>query len=429
MKRVTFPSLFYFFFILILIFQLVSQIKSGYAKESYGITEWLINYQGGFVRRGLLGELLYNLNSVSCLNIYSLILSICLILYLVLVIFFVRSFKKKKFPTYILPFVFFLGSPILNNFWVRKDVLLILIFILVIFFSLKETKWSIVFVNIFLVLGILIHESIGFFTLPFLALLLFRKLKNSKNSSNLKTFFVLILQLLPSIFAFCLCLMNKGSWYISNQIWNSWKPIQFPIQSIDNSTVPTAIAGLSWSLKTGLTFAIKTLKNFNDGIYAPIAWFLILVLIYYILINSNWLNVNFKSVVRNGLNRIHLSRVLIFQFVSICPLFILGWDYGRWIFYWVSTSFAIIILLPHEMLQTLFPNSITLISKKITDTFDSTLGNSNRQTYIMILLLGVPTFSWELSYFLHSSPLVIVLRFISDKIQEIYTMISWHPLN
>ena len=33
--------------------------------NGWTFNEWLINYQGGFVRRGLLGELIFNLNKIN----------------------------------------------------------------------------------------------------------------------------------------------------------------------------------------------------------------------------------------------------------------------------------------------------------------------------------------------------------------------------
>ena len=42
---------------------------NGYSKNcSWRVGDWLINYQGGMVRRGLLGELIYNLANITHLN-------------------------------------------------------------------------------------------------------------------------------------------------------------------------------------------------------------------------------------------------------------------------------------------------------------------------------------------------------------------------
>ena len=40
-----------------------------YLNDSWTIGEWLINYQGGFVRRGFIGEIIYILASSSNLSL------------------------------------------------------------------------------------------------------------------------------------------------------------------------------------------------------------------------------------------------------------------------------------------------------------------------------------------------------------------------
>jgi hypothetical protein len=120
---------YYYLFILNLIFYALYRLFKGYCKESWQITEWLINYQGGFVRRGLPGELLFSLNKYTGISTYVVILVISVSSYILLVLFIYNSFKTSGYPIIILPFVYFLGGPIINDFLIRKDVLLILIFI------------------------------------------------------------------------------------------------------------------------------------------------------------------------------------------------------------------------------------------------------------------------------------------------------------
>lgn len=116
-------------FSVILVLKFFELIRSGYPKDSWQVTEWLINYQGGFVRRGLAGELLLRFYYCWGIEPYYVILTMCFILYLGLVIFFYRAFRRAGLPLFLLPFVFFLGGPVLNDFWARKDVFLVWIFI------------------------------------------------------------------------------------------------------------------------------------------------------------------------------------------------------------------------------------------------------------------------------------------------------------
>lgn len=421
-KKINYLTIFYFLFIISVGDILFENISRGYAKESWQITELLINYQGGFVRRGLLGEGLFQLYNYFGFDPYFTILSFCFLVYVFFAIFFIKSFIKKGYPLFALPFVFFLGGPIINDQWVRKDVLVILIFSAVLYFSIKKIKKYLFLTNLFFAIGLLVHEEVGFFCFPILLLIFINK--NKVKYATVKSFFISIVQLSPAIATFVLCLYNKGSLVVSSLIWNSWKMISFPIQGENSSQIPAAIMGLSWSTTQGLSYAIDTLKNFNDGIYAPIAWFIIVTIIYYLLTNTEKVKSEIVNSVKNKeLNKTNISNILIFQFLSVLPLFILGWDYGRWIFLWVASSFSIIILLPNEKMLTLFPRYIEYIRLKINPTLDSIFGKQQEVIFFLFLTVGVPKYSWSLVGYLNSNPVIIVLRFISKLISYIFKLI------
>jgi len=357
MKKSINLSIFYFLFILTLIYIFVFSIIRGYEKESWNITEFLINYQGGFVRRGLLGEILLNIYNFSGLSPYVLILLLCLAAYFLLLVFFIKSFLKSGYSIFILPFVFFLGNPVINDFWLRKDILITLIFISIIYFSTKKSNLYLILVNLLFMTGLLIHESIGFFCFPILLLILAgrKHFSDKTKAASIKSFFSSFLQLLPAAITFLSVLYYKGSQKTADLIWQSWKPVAFPMQTNGNE-IPAAIDAISWSLKKGLLLGIETLNNFDGGVYAPIAWLIILSLIYFVLTNTDKLNVKiFKYHPNKNFNKTNISNILILQLFGVLPLFVLGYDYGRYIFLWVISSFATIILIPEENLSLIFP--------------------------------------------------------------------------
>ncbi len=418
---------FYFLFILILFVILIYRLFHGYAKESWHISEWLINYQGGFVRRGLFGEVLLNLYNYFNLSPYFTILFLCISAYFGLLLFFVKSFIQKGYNIFILPFAFFLGAPIINDFIIRKDVLIILIFILIIYLSNKKSKGYLFFVNLFFIFGLLIHEELGFFCFPVLLLIIINNNKSFYKGDHvlIKSTAVSLIQLSPAIATFGLCLFNNGSLSISKIIWNSWKPIAFPIQNKDDFLIPAAIDGLSWTLNSNLRHIIYTLKNFNDGIYAPLIWFIILLLIYYLLTNTRKLNAKILNYnVTREFGKTNISNILIFQFISFIPLFILGCDYGRWVFLWVSSSFSIITLMPGERIAILFPEFIRIISSKINKILDSIFDKSREFVYFIVFIIGVPFFNWELSTYLRSNAIIIVLKSVSKFIEILFFSIK-----
>ena len=407
-------NIFYFIFVFILTITFFRSIVTGFSKESWGITEILINYQGGFVRRGLLGELVFRAYKIAKIPPYTLIILMCASSYLLLIYFFVKLFIKKGYSLFVLPFVFFLGNPIISTFWVRKDALMILIFISIIHFVAKKSIINLIIVNILFIIGLLIHETIGFYCFPILFLLL-----SDKNIDGFdKKGYVIkwinpFLKITPSLFVFLCTLYFKGSLKISTEIWNSWKPIRFPTQGKDDTAIPSAIDGLSWSAKKGLSFGLDILQNFNDGIYAPFVWLLTIILIYYILINLTKLSFRTGNYKLAGiLNRNNVSNVIILQLITIIPIFILGWDYSRWIFYWVTSSFVIVLLIPEEKLSAIFPKFVSRSSNIINNVLDAVLSDFSVESLCIIVCFSPA--SWQLSTCLNSNALIIVMRFMSS---------------
>ena len=218
-------QVFFYVFIGAQFYGLITSILNGFSKSSWGVAEFLINYEGGFVRRGLLGQILLYVYRITHISPYYLIIGICLMTYFLLVIFFVKSFIKNGYPLFILPFVVLLGNPIINCFWLRKDTVLVSLFILIMYLLGKEKRITFLFLNLILSIAILIHESIGFWGIPAIFLLLLSKSKTGNLSPivKMKNIGLVTLKLLPSIVVFILVLYNNGDLSVANAIWNSWE--------------------------------------------------------------------------------------------------------------------------------------------------------------------------------------------------------------
>jgi hypothetical protein len=422
-KRNFILSLVYVLFLIDVALQFYTQTQDINLKEGWNITEWLINYRGGFVRRGLPGEIILRLYNYFGLSPYSLIMCICAAAYVAVVAFFIYSFRKKGYSLFLLPFVFFLGNPVINNFWVRKDLLLVLSFIAIIYFLQKKGPLFLALSNSLFVIALLMHEAIGFFCFPVMFLLLINNRENGKALIN--SIGISILKLSPSIITFICVLYNKGTWNTATMIWNSWKNVPFPYSTNNVSVLPAAIDSLTWSLHRGLSLFKFDLTDFYEGIYAPVVWALIIVAIYFILSNANRLNVSILQYrAKNNFNKSNISAVLIFQFITVIPLFILGCDFGRWIFFWIASSFAIYLLVPEEKLQVLFPASLLKFSLKFNRLLERGLPASRGFIYLLILLLGFPPLAggptWKIGVdgFYKSAPLIIVLKLLSILVKK-----------
>ena len=91
--------------------------------HNYAATDYLINYQGGFVRRGMIGEVLYQLRlhlGVDPLPVLTVLGVAC---FVGLAFMMLRAFRRKGLPPYILPLVICMGMVFAS----RKDYGMILL--------------------------------------------------------------------------------------------------------------------------------------------------------------------------------------------------------------------------------------------------------------------------------------------------------------
>ena len=76
-----------------LIFQ-ISKFYTFYLEYSdWQYADWLINYQGGFIRRGFIGEILFKTQNFLSLDLDVLVLYFVILLYFVLTIALIKSVK------------------------------------------------------------------------------------------------------------------------------------------------------------------------------------------------------------------------------------------------------------------------------------------------------------------------------------------------
>ncbi len=181
----------YIFSLLIIIGGLLNTLSNKtYIDDSWTIGEWLINYQGGFIRRGLLGEGIYNLCNVIKISPIFVIWLISISSYSLLLKLTIFESRNKVSSAFLLSPGIFL-APIIGDFLIRKDLLLLLIFLI----SLKLMRFkspNLIFLNLLNITGMLIHESFAIYALPIQFFIL------KKKYDCLKKNFYTFLYLLPS---------------------------------------------------------------------------------------------------------------------------------------------------------------------------------------------------------------------------------------
>ena len=165
-------------FVLVIISFLFQIIKfysfyEEYSAWQYG--DWVINYQGGFVRRGLIGELFFQLYHLTKINLDFIILIFVSLIIIINSYFLIRSLKYIH-HSYINVLIFlspgfFLYSIMNSEIIGRKDILMIFVMS---FFIFLEKKFNSKNLLILLILAITItclsHSGFIFYT-PYLLIL------------------------------------------------------------------------------------------------------------------------------------------------------------------------------------------------------------------------------------------------------------------
>jgi hypothetical protein len=293
-------------------------------------------------------------------------------------------------------------GPILGNYFIRKDVLIMALYglcLLSIANYKKASRGELLYfasVNILSIFAVLSHESYGFWALPSLVLVLSFLLSTSGRigwSSLAKG----VLALAPSIVAFGLCIVFKGSGVNALQIHRSWQGVAHLLASTGSLADPAptgAVNAIGWTTAEGLRLSYSTLSDFSFLIWVPAAWMLTI----YVCINL--------FIGKSGERDASLKRVIVlFQLLIISPLFVLGWDFGRWIFMWIASSALLYGFASQHLDGYLISMSISSRSEKaLQNSFPGIVLNGKKNYFL--LLLGIPGCCWTIGRFLSATPVV-----------------------
>ena len=146
------------------------------------MSEWVINYQGGFVRRGFIGEIFYTISKAININLKFSFTIIQIVLYGLLFFYFYKLLLKLNYSRLVLFVIFspvFLFFPLAELEAIgRKEILVNLLMLSLFILKLDEYKKLFFFFIISLVV-LLTHEIIVFYFLNFLFFFIIIKKKMS----------------------------------------------------------------------------------------------------------------------------------------------------------------------------------------------------------------------------------------------------------
>jgi len=273
--------------------------------------DWLINYQAGFVRRGLIGELLYIISPYGWLLMS--VFFVQSLIYITICHFVIEEFFSKKrgivdalvifSPAFIFFFSFYTPAA-----GMRKELLAFLSFVLLLE-ATKKNKSNLLLLLSFIVffVGVFSHEMIGLFVV-FYVYAIFKRL-DSTFAFNAFYAFILVVISLSGIF---LSATFQGGLLTAKSICDSLilKDIGC---DICRGAIP-ALSGtrLSSVLLVGSKFPVYL-------VYLPLFVFSFIPMVF-----IGW--------------RKYLP-IVVLGFVSILPLFFVAIDWGRWIYVYMTFLF------------------------------------------------------------------------------------------
>jgi hypothetical protein len=391
-----------------------------YDLGTYFISEFLVNYQGGFVRRGLLGEIMFFFRNYFTFDVEWTVKIFCTICFLLVCFFFIYQFAKRNFSLYILPLCFFCGALVINNeYWIRKDSLMILFLIasLWIFQTPKKipVALKIAIINILLIFMTLCHEVFAFISLP-IFLVMFIHLFIDKGF--LKSLGRSLLFLCPTIIIFLLVMSAKGNYQTAQTIWDSWHILL----NLELSPVAynNSLGALYWqTIPTMKSHFSEVFLTIEWGVLSFFVWCIILPVIYYI--STNFLLVFHKEKSNfNEDKKTILSALIIFQFVFLLPLFLgLSKDYIRLAFYLITSSFAIFLLIPFDTLKQLFPIFYIRCIEKLNQKLHSLIPPSKPVLVILMLTIGIANWGFNIYDTITNTMLYQVLKILTIAVKPL----------
>ena len=365
---------FYIFIYLVILF--LFSVFFLYQKHDVGndstISEWLINYEGGFTKRGLIGQLsiyLSNLFAIKLRDTIFILQTLMLGTYFFLIYHFLKNILYNKI------FVFAIFTPIFILYplaeievLARKEIFVFIYFLIYTFIPIEEKKYKFYYKFFLFPVAILIWEPIIFFILFFFFLDL---IENNIKKIN-KLFFFQIISYLPAILLALYIALNPISEESHNLMRSSL------MENFNENCYMSCEL-----LKTKSSIYQQFQGNFDKYSIEIILRYILIIIIgfgpLFILL--------FNSKLKNKIFFLDKFNNLLFPYLILLSpvifLFAMGYDWGRW----VNISYVISII---SFIYIYKYNLITL-SEEFLD--NKLLKNINKNIFIFIVIIYC--FGWN----------------------------------
>ena len=363
---------------------------------SFQISDWMISYQDGFIRRGLVGSILFYLhnNIINISPIYT-ILMIDTVFFIIFLCIILNIFRKHKWSLATALFPIATCMAFLVDY--RRDFMM-LCFCYVIyncfFHYLRKNSIVIVVLSIILMsISILIYEPIFFVLIPILIIQYWNYIPNNKKI--IKTLHTLFVFITPVLCMLLSCIF-KGTEKQSTSIWNSWIPIINRYMSEEIIGKGDGLAFLEKSNQEAFLYHIG--ENFG---FTPLKIFTSLLILAFIFTSVYYLCTFVPQCKNKRLNieyNAGIGKLLLFQFIVQIPMFsILSNDFGRTIPISIFTTYFIYHISKKHNINIYVTPIIDRLCNSISKIIEHLKILGYYPVYLIIMLL-FPLRIWSTPY-------------------------------
>ncbi len=286
------------------------------------ISEWLINYTGGFTKRGIIGQISIIFSRFFETELRDTIFYFQTVMmgsYFVLIYIFLRNFLIERVYLLAIFSPIFLLYPVYEvEVLARKEVFVFIFFLLHLFILINKIQYSKFSKLITFTVSVLIWEPIIFF----LPMWIFIDIITNKKKQDLKFIFKELVYYLPALM---ICTI-----YIFD-----------PLTKAEHSKMASIlkeefgeICYMSCSLLISKSTLIQQFTgNFHAYSFENIFRYIIIVIIgfapLFILLNFSKIKNN-KNIILKYTN-LSLSNIFLMLLSPVIILFLMGYDWGRWV--------------------------------------------------------------------------------------------------
>ena len=336
------------------------------------ISEWLINYEGGFTKRGLIGQLAIYLSNFFIIKLRDTIF-ILQILLVGIYFFLIYHFLKNIFYNKI--FIFAIFTPIFILYPVaeievlaRKEIFIFIYLLTYTFIPIEEKKYKFYYKFFLFPVAVLIWEPVIFFILFFFFLDL---IENNIKKIN-KLFCFKIISYFPSILLALYIALNPISEESHNLMRSSL------MENFNENCYMSCEL-----LKTKSSIYQQFQGNFDKySIEIFVRYILIIIIgfgpLFILLFNSKLKN---KIFFLDKFNNLLFPYLILLS--PVIFLFAMGYDWGRW----VNISYVISII----SFIYIYKYNLVTLSEEFLD--NKLLKNINKKIFIFIVVIYC--FGWN----------------------------------